>query len=153
MVNSEQRLKLEESRLLKGIVDHVELVGIKHTALPLYRPRPQPKQVSQRSYVLAVSLVGIALFLLFRNSYYSLNGYGQFPDSGVILRSPHNVLPGWPAPRNPAYLIRAKRGAVATENKICSDLGVEILKKGGNAVDASITAVLCTGVVNMFRYS
>lgn len=29
-----------------------------------------------------------------------------------------------------------KRGAVATEVKQCSDLGVELIKKGGNAADA-----------------
>lgn len=52
--------------------------------------------------------------------------------------------------RNPAYLIRAKHGAVASENKRCSDIGVNILKDGGNAVDAAIGATFCTGVVNMF---
>ncbi|KAG6904600.1 hypothetical protein DXG01_008765, partial [Tephrocybe rancida] len=40
--------------------------------------------------------------------------------------------------RNPAYLIEAKHGAVAAENKRCSDIGVQILQEGGNAVDAAI---------------
>ncbi|KAN0090856.1 Gamma-glutamyltranspeptidase [Tylopilus felleus] len=52
--------------------------------------------------------------------------------------------------RNPAYLITAEHGAVAAENKRCSDIGVHVLKDGGNAVDAAIAASLCTGVVNMF---
>ncbi|KAF9478610.1 gamma-glutamyltranspeptidase [Pholiota conissans] len=52
--------------------------------------------------------------------------------------------------RNPAYLIHAKHGAVASENKRCSDIGVKVLKDGGNAVDAVIAATFCTGVVNMF---
>ncbi|KAG6845392.1 hypothetical protein H0H87_009739 [Tephrocybe sp. NHM501043] len=51
---------------------------------------------------------------------------------------------------NPAYLIQAKYGAVSAENKRCSDIGVDILKEGGNAVDAAIGATFCTGVVNMF---
>lgn len=65
---------------------------------------------------------------------------------------PRSTLPGWPAKLNPAYLVRATRGAVATENKLCSDIGVNVLKDGGNAVDAGISAVLCIGVVNMFRF-
>jgi len=52
--------------------------------------------------------------------------------------------------RNPAYLIQAHNGAVASENKRCSDIGVQVLKDGGNAVDAIIAATFCTGVVNMF---
>ncbi len=54
--------------------------------------------------------------------------------------------------RNPAYLIKAEHGAVASENKRCSDIGVDILKEGGNAVDAAISATFCVGVVNMFSY-
>jgi hypothetical protein len=36
-----------------------------------------------------------------------------------------------------------KHGAVATEVKLCSDLGVQLLKKGGNAADAvSLSSLL-----------
>jgi gamma-glutamyltranspeptidase/glutathione hydrolase/leukotriene-C4 hydrolase len=52
--------------------------------------------------------------------------------------------------RNPSFLIRARHGAVASENKRCSDIGVDVLKEGGNAVDAAIAATFCIGVVNMF---
>jgi len=74
----------------------------------------------------------------------------------VLVRSiPLSYLPltGTRSPaitRNPAYLITAEDGAVAAENKRCSDIGVDVLKEGGSAVDAAISAALCTGVVNMF---
>ncbi|KAF9461274.1 gamma-glutamyltranspeptidase [Collybia nuda] len=59
-------------------------------------------------------------------------------------------LSGWVKPHNPAFLIKAKHGAVAAENKRCSDTGINIMKEGGNAVDAAVGAAFCTGVVNMF---
>ncbi|KAG2015512.1 lincomycin-condensing protein lmbA [Coprinopsis cinerea AmutBmut pab1-1] len=52
--------------------------------------------------------------------------------------------------RNPAYLVKAYNGAVASENRLCSELGVSTLKQGGNAVDAAISTTFCIGVVNMF---
>lgn len=40
-------------------------------------------------------------------------------------------------------------GAVATDAGKCSEIGRDILKKGGSAVDAAIASSLCIGVVNM----
>lgn len=39
-------------------------------------------------------------------------------------------------------------GSVATDSIECSTVGTDILKKGGNAVDAAVAATLCIGVVN-----
>ena len=53
--------------------------------------------------------------------------------------------------RNPAYEVKAYRGAVATENEACSSIGVSVMEElKGNAVDAAISAVFCLGVVNLF---
>ena len=64
----------------------------------------------------------------------------------------YSVYSSEPVYRNPAYLIKAKSGAVASENIVCSDLGVDIMKEGGNAVDAAVATTFCIGVVNMFSW-
>ncbi|RCI02959.1 hypothetical protein CU098_010091 [Rhizopus stolonifer] len=48
------------------------------------------------------------------------------------------------------HLVVGKQGAVAVELKECSDAGLDILKKGGSAVDSAIASALCIGVVNSF---
>ncbi|KAI5794150.1 gamma-glutamyltranspeptidase [Pyronema domesticum] len=47
-------------------------------------------------------------------------------------------------------LVTAKHGVVASDVDVCSQIGVDTLKKGGNAVDAAIATAACIGTVNMF---
>lgn len=42
-------------------------------------------------------------------------------------------------------------GAVASECDICSKIGTEILKDGGNAADAIVATVFCVGTVGMYH--
>ena len=41
-------------------------------------------------------------------------------------------------------------GAVASDHTICSTIGTNILREGGNAVDAAVATTFCTGVANPF---
>ena len=40
--------------------------------------------------------------------------------------------------------------AVASENPKCSEIGKDILRVGGNAVDSAISTLLCIGIINNF---
>jgi gamma-glutamyltranspeptidase/glutathione hydrolase/leukotriene-C4 hydrolase len=42
----------------------------------------------------------------------------------------------------------APHGAVATDDRRCSRIGMKVLREGGHAIDASVAAALCLGVVS-----
>jgi len=51
----------------------------------------------------------------------------------------------------PPTLARDHLGAVASESEICSRIGTELLKQGGNAADALVGTVACVGVIGMYH--
>ncbi|KAF8586730.1 hypothetical protein K439DRAFT_1631454 [Ramaria rubella] len=48
----------------------------------------------------------------------------------------------WLAKGNPTYQFQAKHDAIAAENSICLELGIDVLKGAVNAVDAAISTTL-----------
>ncbi|CAF9929340.1 MAG: hypothetical protein HETSPECPRED_007348 [Heterodermia speciosa] len=44
-----------------------------------------------------------------------------------------------------------KLGAVASESSVCSHIGTNLIKKGGNAADALVGTLFCVGVIGMYH--
>ncbi|KAG8967859.1 hypothetical protein FRC03_009146 [Tulasnella sp. 419] len=148
--------------------------------LPMYRNgnlvdhhEEDDYMTTQRALLYCVlALIAIALvlgaFVLVQSTEH--NPTGPYPHPPIHTKPhPTHVLPtGIPPPpfpsgmpRNPAFLVKGSNGAVATENKDCSTMGIDILKvcgfmlsilpeiksqsqEGGNAVDAAIASTLCS---------
>lgn len=113
----------------------------RRSILPVY-DAPQSPRKSRRHHLNRVLIALIAAFSLA----YLVKTIPYCIDE--LRQSSNCATPA--CKRNPAFLIKAKHGAVASENEICSNIGVRTLKQGGNAVDAAVSTTLCIGVVNMF---
>jgi len=42
-------------------------------------------------------------------------------------------------------------GAVASESAVCSEIGIDLLQRGGSGADALVGTVLCVGVIGMYH--
>lgn len=74
----------------------------------------------------------------------------------LLLSRISNASPAWMSPDydvsnsllDPGH---NKLGAVASESTICSNIGINALKMGGNAADSLVATVFCVGVIGMYH--
>lgn len=55
----------------------------------------------------------------------------------LLFSPPHHESP-----------LTVKNGIVASDSKICSQIGSDLLQQGGNAFDAAVGTALCLGLVH-----
>jgi gamma-glutamyltranspeptidase / glutathione hydrolase len=70
----------------------------------------------------------------------------------LITAFKSEASPTWqvPAQKNLVqYPLAGSKGGVASESKTCSQLGIDLLARGGNAVDAWVGTQLCVGIIGM----
>ncbi|KAJ1360012.1 hypothetical protein KIN20_018872 [Parelaphostrongylus tenuis] len=68
-----------------------------------------------------------------------------YPANEAFIR---NGVPfDWPSP-SASVEGKFKKAAITTDHQICSEIGGDILKRRGNAIDAAVAAMFCLGVTN-----
>ena len=71
---------------------------------------------------------------------------------GLILSALIHQAYGLSLPYSASHTrTNGKRGAVSSESAICSKVGVDLIKIGGNAADALVGTVFCVGVIGMYH--
>jgi gamma-glutamyltranspeptidase / glutathione hydrolase len=101
----------------------------------------------RRSFLLGLTLLGLAACVAERGPSIQDQNRAMLEAMASTEASPFAVEAGSVDPPAAALYDHA---AVAADNPIASQIGVDILQEGGNAVDAAVATALVLGVLNPF---
>ncbi|KAH0493385.1 hypothetical protein TgHK011_000057 [Trichoderma gracile] len=69
----------------------------------------------------------------------------------LLTALPYSIASPTPPCSPPPGVHIPKQGAVASQSSVCSEIGIQMLKDKGNAVDALVGTVICVGVIGMYH--
>ncbi|GAM89185.1 hypothetical protein ANO11243_072220 [Dothideomycetidae sp. 11243] len=107
-------------------------------------PRPRPRSSSRALSSVLILLCTLSIFLTTT----MLLPSSRLAALGVAIS---NVFCAAATTTDGPDSIHRQRGAVASESQICSRIGADVLRKGGNAADSMVATVFCTGVIGMYH--
>lgn len=82
-----------------------------------------------------------------------MKGVAGWAFLGGLVSQLGNASPTWPGHHGHEVHDEDgnKLGAVASESSICSNIGIDMLRVGGNAADSLVATVFCVGVIGMYH--
>ncbi|KAF5293555.1 hypothetical protein FQA39_LY03040 [Lamprigera yunnana] len=119
-------------------INHIRYTrfGLKNHNYYYYRPRCRPLYLITMLVLLVICVGVIVAYFVgaFDNTKQKVS---DIPD------------PTKPLPPSASKLHRFKKAAVCVDSVACAEIGKNILKQNGSAVDAAIASLFCNGIINM----